>query len=365
MLRDKLRPWSGQDKLIVAHHYFWRYGMTLQRTLPGLIWSILYQIFSQCPDFIERALGQTQPSHTIGTQTFSDRILQAALRNTLAAAAESDIRLFILIDGLDEFDDRDATSMHPPMRRSDERDLIDFLHVFDDLPHVKLCISSRPENIFKDSFGQRQGRSFYMHELTRDDIRVFVQQTLEEDSTFKRLALEDLGYKALVNELIDVANGVFLWVHLASRSLLQGITDADRISDLQRTLRSLPLELDGMYRYILGTIDLKYQRSAAIMLLAMSRISPEQPSELPVFFYGDDQEYTDIMSKHKFTLQDLARVNQSMSRRVNAHCRGLLEVRSDPVEGMPTRVPAPLLGITSTRVQVSHRTVKEYLMMTE
>ena len=83
------------------------------------------------------------------------------------------MKLFLLTDGLDEFDDRDEYRSSV----SNERDLIEFLHTFYQAPSVKLCVASRPLNVFKKEFGE-DGNHLYLYDLTRNDIQLYVQETL-------------------------------------------------------------------------------------------------------------------------------------------------------------------------------------------
>ena len=47
-----LRRWAGNRPLTIAQFFFWNSGSTLQRSLEGLIRTLLYQILTQQPDLI-------------------------------------------------------------------------------------------------------------------------------------------------------------------------------------------------------------------------------------------------------------------------------------------------------------------------
>lgn len=66
--------------------------------------------------------------------------------------------------------------------------------------------------------------------------------------------------KNLQIEIVSRAQGVFLWVFLVVRSLVQGLTNADRITDLERRLRSLPTDLETYFRHMLDTIEDVYKQ---------------------------------------------------------------------------------------------------------
>lgn len=110
-----------------------------------------------------------------------------------------------------------------------------------------------------------------MQDLTQNDIRRYVLETLESHTVFQECVKSSTGgeYGRLVDEIVNAANGVFLLVRIAITSLLRGMTNEDRVSDLENAIRELPEELDGLYRKILeGIPRLKYSRYAARTLFA-------------------------------------------------------------------------------------------------
>lgn len=54
-----------------------------------------------------------------------------------------------------------------------------------------------------------------------------------------------------MQEIVERAQGVFLWVNLVVKSLLSGLGNRDDIADLQRRLRLLPTELEDLYEKML------------------------------------------------------------------------------------------------------------------
>jgi hypothetical protein len=64
---------------------------------------------------------------------------------------------------------------------------------------------------------------------------------------------------ALIDEIINVADGVFLWVQLATKSLIDGMSNHDTILDLRKRLKQVPTELVGLYEHMLNSIDPFYQ----------------------------------------------------------------------------------------------------------
>jgi hypothetical protein len=121
------------------------------------------------------------------------------------------------IDGLDEHDGKPD-------------DIIQLIELLKSSLHVKLCVSSRPLNEFERAFGQGHSKKPYMQDLTRGDIELYVRGTLEGGLGFQELKQRDYGCLDLVYDVIEATKGVFLWVFLVVRSLLKGLTNADRIA---------------------------------------------------------------------------------------------------------------------------------------
>lgn len=100
------------------------------------------------------------------------------------------------------------------------------------------------------SFGVNNTWKLQVHEHTESDIRKYVQDTLGNDAKFQDWRKTDDRCPDLVNEIVANAEGVFLWVFLVLRSLLEGLTNADRIIDLQRRLEEIPRDLDRYFESI-------------------------------------------------------------------------------------------------------------------
>lgn len=110
--------------------------------------------------------------------------------------------------------------------------MIGILKRFSTASNIKLCLSSRPWEVFKDAFDADTDQRLYLQDLARSDIQAYVHCRLEENNHFVQAKAEDGRYEDLVLEIVDKAKGVFLWVFLVVRSLLDGLTYADTITGL-------------------------------------------------------------------------------------------------------------------------------------
>ncbi|KAF1957630.1 hypothetical protein CC80DRAFT_410755, partial [Byssothecium circinans] len=262
-LQQQADEWIGARKVLVVDYFFWRPGTYLQRSLKGLLRSLIFQILKERRDFIASAFPRHEWMISGDQYEFTQTELLEALRKIIVLAQEEDFRILFFIDGLDEFDDRDDQSDIVP----DERELLDTLGIFSNSPAVKLCVSSRPWSAFQKKFGQDVLRTFPIHELTKNDIKKYIDEKLVDNPDFQSLDIGDVGRSSLVEELLQAAQGVFLWVYFATRALLDGIDREDRLWQLQDKIRKLPPKLKDLYSHILSSIAPEYWPEVARALM--------------------------------------------------------------------------------------------------
>jgi len=190
-------------------------------------------------------------------------------------------------------------------------------------------VASRPLNEFEIHLGKERDFCIPVHDLTSRDIKTYTEDTLSKHPAFAQLVLQDPGYANLIADITSAAEGVFLWVYLACNSLLNGLTNADRVSDLQGRLMRLPRELDEMYMHILSTIEPEYRENTARSLLLCTM--PDQETLLTHHYLDDEsrKQILDAPSLQKFMNgEDMVLFVATVRRRFNARSRGLLEFRA-------------------------------------
>lgn len=168
-------------------------------------------------------------------------------------ASESRSRFCSFIDGLDEFD-------------GDHRDLIDAISLLIKSPAIKVCVSSRPWQMFQQAYGYNENLHLTPHSLRRRDIGIYVETSLETSSpgTLGQRELRQLG-----NAVRDRAEDVLLWVTLAVRNLRRGIGEYDSLRMLQDRLEAYPTALQDFFKHIFAKIDPAYRRFTGRRLLTM------------------------------------------------------------------------------------------------
>lgn len=363
----ELSRWSNSMPLLVATFFFWNGGTAEQRSQFGLLRSLLYQILQYRPVLIpllfpeehaslktmaaEYALlmvqaedyhekGRTEESVELKNQAYSRLSqhpkqswslsrLQAAFRRLLSLG-DLPLKLCFFIDGLDEFEGNQDCD--------DRQYIIELLKSLASSPYIKVCMSSRPLVMFEESFKRTPG--LRLQDLTSGDIRRYVVDKISIDSRMRSIADSEPSQKHdFVKEICNKAQGVFLWVKLVVRSLLDGLNNSDHLADLRARLDILPTDLEDLYRHMLGNIDKLYQaRTSQIfqMVQTMRSIQGHHRNEkqrttpvtlLLLALAIEDKPDVDVNTVSEAWLrQNLSSLCDAMRQRLQIWCAGLLEV---------------------------------------
>ncbi|KAF2179614.1 hypothetical protein K469DRAFT_640898 [Zopfia rhizophila CBS 207.26] len=340
MTQELLRHWARSQGLIIATHYFWSAGTTLQKTQVGLFRTLLFQILTQCLELIPQVLpDRWKGSAFVFEESWTRAELFAAFRK-LAELPQLSTKFCFFVDGLDEY-----SGDHP--------ELINIIHILSGSPNIKICVSSRPWQYFVDAFEALEWK-LYVQDLTKNDIRLYVKDNLERNSTFLRLRVRDrAGSDTLVGQIQLRAHGVFLWVYLVVRSLLRGLINSDEMIDLHRRLNELPTELEKYFELMLDTIEPIYQQQTARVF----RVMLASTGTLPVITFHfvnkerSRQAYALEEPIQPLSVHEIQALIDQQRRQLNASCRDLLFISIDREEHT----------FQATTVGFLHRTVTDFL----
>ncbi|KAF9766019.1 hypothetical protein IL306_001611 [Fusarium sp. DS 682] len=331
-----LSTWSSPRSTYIISHYFWSAGTDMQRSQEGLLRTLLYEIFRQCPDLLQMACNQRWQEMDSGSlsQPWNLSELRIVLKK-VADQANMSQQFCFFIDGLDEF-------------AGDRQDLCQDLVDLSQSPNIKLCISSRPWNIFESNFGNDPANKLYIHQLTHDDIRSYTELRLLHHPGWKSLESEVTGANSLIDQVTERARGVFLWVFFVTKLLREGLEDDDSFSDLHRRLESFPSDLEPFFKHMLETVQpIHYEKMSGVLAIAIKAQSPLNASIYR--FHSLEYESMDYaLERHVETESEQEEKNwyKKTKRRLNGWCRGLLEVKGG-------------------RVDFLHRTVMDFLRTVE
>lgn len=192
-----LTEWSqGSTHLYKPSFFFWRAGNHNQKSLSGLLRSILYQMTKQSPPAFDILRDLLKP-HVGLSSSFSDEVLSLAL---LGLAQKLDGMVCLFLDGLDEFDGVTAAF---------ERLLNMIFRVTNESQgRWKCCVSSRSSLLLEKRL--EHAPKLRLQELTMRDLQSYVRGHIPD-------------HKAVARSILSSASGVFLWVQIVVDSVLRGI----------------------------------------------------------------------------------------------------------------------------------------------
>ena len=163
--QEMLQSWAGDTRLIVAKYFFWNAGAPMQKSQQGLLQSLLREIYGQCPELVPVVCPfRWKRYYEIGA-TWTRVELSEAFRN-LSQQRLLKLKFCFFVDGVDEYDGEDHSQ------------IVGVLKDLNASPCVKVCLSSRPWNIFIAAFG------------TSTDQRLLLEDLME--TTFKNISKTDL-----------------------------------------------------------------------------------------------------------------------------------------------------------------------------
>lgn len=333
-----LESWAAttDQRAVVMSHYFWSAGSPIQKSQHGLWRSLLLGLLRQAPDLTPAVCEELwNKLDDVRGQNVEWSICQ--LRKSLeifAKLSPVEYRFCVFIDGLDEFD-------------GDHSDMVETLLRLSESSHLKLCIASRPWNVFETGFGSEYRQKIYIQDLTHQDILKFTRSRLQWRPRHEPAhSITTDERDRLITSVTGRAQGVFLWVFLVTKYLRDGLENGDTFSNLQAMLQAFPPELEPFFKKILDSVTQFYHRQMA-GLLRLSLVAERPLSFMVYYFHDKEQDDANFVAKtpvchlHEDAVADLRR---RMVMRLNGLCKGLLEIDKHD------------------EVQFIHRTVRDWLM---
>ncbi|KAI9778529.1 MAG: hypothetical protein M1839_008060 [Geoglossum umbratile] len=328
------------ERPITAAYFFCGRGTPLERSLEGMLRSLLVQILRQNPSLFRHALeayGQMKESRSSDGIQWSLSSLRRIFVSSITEGCRSR-GVCLFVDALDECDG--------PLQ-----DHVSFLRKITTYPAlkstIKICVSGRPIAVLCASLGGYPGVS--LPEETSGDIYKYVQEKTE--SLCQSNGDDDDGddIEPLKSEIVQKANGVFLWVTLVVEELLKGYAEGDTISELRDRLAVIPPDLDGMYHQILTRVEERYlEESRLAMRLVLCALWPMTLTEFRyAIAFGSEKSFES--QSHMQASKDLVRGDGEMEKRIRSRCGGLIEVSTSESDVFAT-------------VKFMHQSVKDFLL---
>ncbi|KAL8915858.1 MAG: hypothetical protein Q9208_008820 [Pyrenodesmia sp. 3 TL-2023] len=349
-----LSEWEWDTDLVVVSFFSKNLGTELQKSAVGLLRSLIWQITRHWPDMIElvlrsygNATRRSQGPLTLTLlPTWTEKRLLRILEDFINEKPAT-LTLCAFIDGLDEF-------------TGDEELLFNVIRLLSSASGCKVCVSSRPDQKFHREFqGYPQCR---VQDLNKKDIGKMVIEKLKPCLEKNRPA-ETEAINWLVEDLIQQAEGVFLWLSIMINDLTRGSNNGDRIDELRERLRVTPSTIHGLYRRILGGLDESYSNYALrfFQTLIATHWVNEYDSKRDTLLglaCAEDISWIHItqFDRSYFTSPAFNATFREFRTRISSRCGGLIEIGDHKDDVKET-------GVVQNCGTVSfiHRTVEEFL----
>ncbi|MCJ1381269.1 hypothetical protein MMC17_004378 [Xylographa soralifera] len=281
---QKLLESSNQMSWSVISFFFHDRGTEVQKTVESLLIEVLYQLLDLYPKiiplvlhlYLNRLVDKLPRTHGLKRCTFAkngiwDSKTVAKAQQILVAVERPGARG----DGMWPFEDVKMA--------------LDIIVSQKDF-QINVCL-------FVDALDENNG-----------DSRVLL-------SLLDGLVNQDSAENQLVEEIIDKANGVFIWVKLVVHELIEGIGDGSSIPQLHKLLGTIPAELDDLYSRIITKRKPAYMLEASIMFQAV--LYTLVPLSLEALITT-----TDVALHHPSDQVSL----KVMQQRIISRCGGLLDI---------------------------------------
>ncbi|KAF5237752.1 hypothetical protein FANTH_10627 [Fusarium anthophilum] len=221
-----------------------------QKPQSGLLRSLLFKILEYDPSVTERALPHmwreacySQKSPELEVPAIDE---MATALKVLCSTLHAEKKTFLLIDGIDESEEKDL-------------DIARFISDLEFSPNVKILVSSRPHPTFMTAFGPRPKMN--LQDLAKRDVTTYIHDTVASHPYMRSLAHQSrFPVDRITQKLTQKASGVFLWVILACRSVVEGCDDFCTITELEARVDELPKELEDLIEHMLENIDPRVPR---------------------------------------------------------------------------------------------------------
>ena len=333
--------------------WFWEAGTSLEKSLNGMLRSLLVQMLTSSHGMKlarERYIVKLRKS-------YGRRDLSAALDNALTWMVGQDVGVFLVLDGLDESGEeaRPIWKLVQTLLKNHQ--------------NLRVCVSSRPESFFREIYAVSP--TLRLEDLNAADIERVIEAELFEDSIVAKLLRnkpKDRG--AIREEILISAEGVFLWVRLAIKSLLIGITNRDDIMKLQHRLSDLPRDLDQLYTMMLSrnNSDISNYREVASFYLTLIL---HRPLSLLEFWLATNETVRSGLLKLTCGLIDVNVVRwEDLTTWIESRTGGLLQVtmpsnyRSTMEQARRLYLSPNSRNAQAKLVGFIHKTAKNYILST-
>lgn len=242
-----------------------------------------------------------------------ERLLSTLLQ--FLAYMPTSVSILFFADGLDEFVE-------------DEDNFIETIRRLNYTPQVRVCVSSRPEQIFRRGFSASP--QLRLQDFNQKDIEKAATDKLFPSLT-QQFLQDNEEVDHLIKNVVHKAQGVFLWLELMAKDLKKGVHNGDTLPELHTRLETTPDTIEGLYEHMLSRLDKSYLQEAIRyfhFLMAPLDHYWRVPVTLLEFVCAEDVpwEYVRRRDHSYFESPEFHNICQNAETRILTRCAGLIEI---------------------------------------
>lgn len=222
-----------------ASFFFHDRGFSIQKSLDGMLQELVSSLLEKLPElFFCFRLAYTELAKSQRTKCpiWDLDSLESVIYN-IVDQRKVPIKIIIFLDALDEHsgdNDELAQILKSMIQRADYQWVV-----------LKICLASRPWNVFEQQFGKELG--FSIHNHTQEDIYTYTSCRLRRSIEDHPELLSPKHLDSLTQQITAKALGVFIWVRLVVDQLMKEIRDGTAFPGLEERIGGMPQELENLY----------------------------------------------------------------------------------------------------------------------
>ena len=297
---------------VTAAFFFNARGNEIEKTPTGLLRTLLHHLcqrISALRDLVVKAYVAKRRLLNYDWQwQFSE------LKYFLAAVVKSSVlgqrSLTLFIDALDECNLADTQSVIYMFESLASSSLVEGTN-------FSICLSSR----YWPQFRIQNCLIAKVEQQNKDDIDRYIQKRLEPTHVDEDFAV----HAALRTELIDKAQGTFIWVVLVVQDLLSAYHAGATLRELRNIVERVPQNLHQFYQHQLQSTE-NEDRESMLRLLqlvfyAQRSLSPREVRYALAFGRRAYASYAEWSQSSEYVRSD-----EQMEKRIREHSKGLVEI---------------------------------------
>ena len=303
---------------IIAAFFFNARGSRLEKSPLGLFRSILHQILQRDRQLLAEMLQNFQEKVVTRGESGGQwewHLVELQYFFKLAFTKPNSRRTMIFVDALDECDEESI------------RDLVYYFRSVTDSAYaagsdLNICLSSR----HYPTITVQRCPEITVECGNKADIVRYVHVKLYDSSQV------DCIISSFEAQIVRKASGIFLWVVIVVKMLIEVIDDGKTAKDMEDILNNVPMDLEELFSNLFRTLK-PNERPKAVKLLQWVLLAerPLKPADICLAIaFTSETPYTSLQ-KWK-TSGEYVRSYEQMVRMIRSYSRGLIEVTDSVVQ---------------------------------